>query len=273
MTSKQALGEISTALGRLRHEIGLENAAGYLSQNKLLENLLLPVFRIVFGAPHLRNANDAAANEAHIDLVDDATKLAFQVTTDRRAAKITGTLTGFLQAKKQRKYKSLKFFILASQPAKYQAKTTKGWIQLCKGKLEFSPKQDVLQFEELYRRISNLDHPKIVKVRNIIAQSIVGKEHVDVAIAIAGHAQQQVEEERSNGKYIPDIFVETTSAKGLARLFWHPFLFLSGCLTMLIALGCPSSIDSLNAVAWQRFQSQSGKATLLKGRGTDCWPR
>ena len=57
MTLEKALEDISNALGRLQHQISLENAAGFLSRNKILENVLLPVLAKTYDLPHLRNVN------------------------------------------------------------------------------------------------------------------------------------------------------------------------------------------------------------------------
>lgn len=230
MTRNQALVDIRQALARLRSEIHLDNAAGYFSQNKLLENLLLPVLRIVLDAPSLQNANAAVTNQAHIDLIDAKRKLAVQVTTTRTAAKITGTLKGFLEAKRHRKTRNLKFVVFADPSPNYRSGTTTEWKRLCRGKLAFVPTRDVIDFEGLFRLIDNLSYAKLVEVRDIIAKSVVGAEYIDVAAAIDGQAARQVEDEKASGKYIPDIFVETTSVKAQARLFLHPFLFFERIL-------------------------------------------
>ena len=253
MTTETALRDISTALGRLRHEISIENAAGYLSRNKLLENLLLPVFRIVFNLPALRNAHEATSNVGYFDLVDDGVGTVVQVTTERRAAKITETLNGFLSSPSHHCYKSLKFFIFAAQSVTYRSKTIKEWTRLSSGKLQFVPGRDVVQFDQLFRLISNLDYAEIVRIRDIVARSIVGEEYIDVAAAIAGQAGAQIAEEKRSGKYIPDIFVEGTATKELARLFWHPFLFFERVL---------EDVDRTQLPRFNQPLERSGLATV-----------
>jgi hypothetical protein len=230
MTRSQALADIRQALARLCTEIRLDNAAGYLSQNKLLENLTLPVLRVVLNAPGLQNANAVTINQAHIDLIDAKQKLAVQVTTTREASKITGTLKGFLEAKKHRNIRTLKFVVFADPCPNYRSATTADWKRICRGKLAFLPARDVIDLDGLFRLIDDLSHAKLIKVRDIIAQSVVGSEYIDVAAAFAGQAGRQVEDEKASGKYIPDVFVETASAKSQARLFLHPFLFFERIL-------------------------------------------
>lgn len=230
MTRRQALADIRQALARLCTEIRLDNAAGYLSQNKLLENLILPVLRVVLNASGLQNANSGTVNQAHIDLIDTKQKLAVQVTTTRDASKITDTLKGFLAAKRHRNIRALKFVVFADPCPNYRSATTAGWKRICSGKLAFQPARDVIDLDGLFRLIDDLSTARLLKVREIIAQSVVGTEYVDVAAAISGQAARQVEAEKASGKYIPDIFVETHAAKSQARLFLHPFLFFERIL-------------------------------------------
>jgi hypothetical protein len=62
MTIAEALEKIGKALAVLTHETDAENRAGMFSKNRLTENLLLPVFRLILKAPHLRNVNQTVAN-------------------------------------------------------------------------------------------------------------------------------------------------------------------------------------------------------------------
>lgn len=230
MSQEQFLGEISRTLGRLQYQIKIENAAGFFSQNKLLETLILPVLKEVYSLPRLRNANDGKTNRAHVDLVDDAKKQAWQVTTEGHASKITKTLTGFVNDRLHRQYRRLRFFIFSPQRVAFQTKTKRQWAAICRRKLRFNPAEDIVQFDGLYRAVSNLPFAGIKAVRAIITESVVGESYVDVAALLQGQALGQVQQEKDSAKYIPDIFVETAEAKSLARNFWHPQLFLGEIL-------------------------------------------
>jgi hypothetical protein len=94
MNRSEALDRISAALGSLTHQTRAENLAGLFSKNKLVEDLLLPVFRIVLNAPHLRNLNQAGTTSPYIDLADERSRLAIQVTSERSAAKISALCRG-----------------------------------------------------------------------------------------------------------------------------------------------------------------------------------
>jgi len=57
MNQAEAIDKISKALTNLTSQTIQENLAGLDSKNRLLEDLFLPVFAIVFNAPSLRNLN------------------------------------------------------------------------------------------------------------------------------------------------------------------------------------------------------------------------
>lgn len=253
MTLGKALEDISNALGRLQHQISLENAAGYFSKNKILENVLLPVLARTYGLPHLRNANVGGANVPYVDLIDDGKKFAFQVTTERHASKITDTLTGFVTSKSFRKYKTLRFFIFAPNAVAFSPASHNKWSKICKGYFKFKPADDILQFTDLFRDISNLNQPKVCEIRDMLAQSLVGEEWIDVRTLLEGQAIAQVNREKESGKYIPDVFVETTSTKALSREFWHPHLFFGEVLDSLVRCRLPT---------WNRFLAKCGLPLL-----------
>jgi len=52
MNVPEALEKISKALGLLTYQTSAENQGGLFSKNRLAEDLLLPVFRIVFREGH-----------------------------------------------------------------------------------------------------------------------------------------------------------------------------------------------------------------------------
>ncbi|MES2438226.1 MAG: SMEK domain-containing protein [Verrucomicrobiota bacterium] len=253
MTLGKALEDISKALGHLRHQISLENAAGYFSKNKILENLLLPVLSITYDLPHLRNANVGGSNAPFVDLVDDSKNVAFQITTERKASKITETLEGFVASKPLQKYKTLRFFVFAPTDFSFNKTSLDKWSKICKGKLVFNPTDDIVQFTDLSRDICNLSGPKVREIHDLLAQSLVGEEWIDVRALLVDQAITQVNREKETGKYIPDVFVETTSTKALSRVFWHPHLFFGEIL---------DSISRCRLPVWNKFFAKCGLPLL-----------
>lgn len=144
MTLPEALDKISNALAVLTHQTRAENLAGLFSKNRITEDLLLPVFRLTLNSPNLANVNQKTVNSPYIDLADSQARLAIQVTTAREAAKVTETLTKFIEHDYHKQYDRLVFFILTGNELRYTAPTKEKWKKTCGRKLRFDPARDIL---------------------------------------------------------------------------------------------------------------------------------
>src|SRR5271157_844110 len=253
MDQFKALADIGKGLALLTYQVGQENLAGQYSKNRITEDLLLPVFSRVFSAPSLRNLNTAEPNHPYLDLADDSARLGIQVTTERAANKITQTLQGFLGAKLHQRYDRVIFFLLLAARPTFAPGTHRKWAAICKGKLTFLPKRDIVSLPELSSLIQALPYSDIAAVRDIIAKSIVGEEYVDVLAQLRRVSRAHLEYEKRTGRYIPGVFVETRETKQLCRCFCHPVLFF------------PRSLDSvplLRLPSWNRFMDKAGLPAL-----------
>lgn len=245
MTVSEALEKISRALAVLALQTRAENLAGQYSKNRLVEDLLLPVFRLALQAPTLRNLNKAGVNSPHIDLADDQARLAIQVTTDRTPGKLTGTLRGFISDGYQKRYDRLVFFILTENKPRYVPKTKRQWKRICGRRLHFDPTSDIVTTLDLVALIQALPHREIFALHDIIAQSVIGEAYVDIESYLTRLSRRQLDYEKNTGRYIPDIFVETYETKNLARSFAHPVLFFRRTLESLGRLSIPYWNDLL----------------------------
>jgi hypothetical protein len=180
MNLTEALEQIGKALGVLTLQVRAENLSGLFSKNRLMEDLLLPVFQLALKAPNLRNLNQDQLNFPCIDLGDDRFRLAIQVTTERDAAKVTETLTNFLSLGYQKTYKRLVFFILTGQEMHFTSKTKLRWKKICGKKFKFEPERDIITTLDLFPLIAGLPHPDVFAVYEIVARSLIGEAYVDV---------------------------------------------------------------------------------------------
>lgn len=249
MNQQQAVEEIGKALGVLAHQVEQENLSGMFSKNSLIEDLFLPVFAILYSAPQLRNLNATGMNHAYLDLADPTTRFAVQVTTDGSAAKITKTLRGVIDDDLAKDYDRVLVFILQSKRSSF-AKTTKGkWATLCGKKLKFNPEEDVVALPSLLSKIRNLPFRDILKIRNIIAESVIGEDYVDVLSLVANVSEKHLGYEKRTARYIPGVFIETRETKQLCRSFCHPTLFLQRSI---------ESAERANLASWNTFLDKGG---------------
>ncbi len=260
MNRAEALEKIGKALALLTHQTRAENLAGFVSKNRLVEDLLLPVFQIVLNAPRLRNLNQENVNFPYVDLADDRSRLAIQVTTERSAAKVTETLGHFISHGYQKRFKRLVFFILTASKPTFSVSSKKKWQRICKRRLRFDPKADIITTLDLFPLIAHLTHSKVLALHDVIAQSIVGEAHIDVEDLLSSLSLRQIEYEKKTGKYIPDIFIETRETKSLARSFAHPLLFFQRTV---------EALSRLNIPGWDRFLDKAGLPPLPFPKLTD----
>jgi hypothetical protein len=237
----------------LTHETRAENLAGFFSKNRAVEDLLVPIFQIALKAPHLRNLNQGGVNSPYIDLADDKSHLAVQVTTERSAAKVTETLTNFISRGRHKQYKRLIFFILTGSPIRFSPGSKQGWRRICGRKLHFDPARDIVTTLDLFPLIAALSHSKVMAIQEIVARSVIGEAYVDIDGYLTNLSIRQIEYEKKTGKYIPDVFIETRDTKNLARGFAHPTLFFQRTLESFGRLGIES---------WNRFLDKAGLPPL-----------
>lgn len=233
MTVAEALEKISKALAVLAYQTRAENLTGMFSKNRLAEDLLLPLFRIIFAAPQLRNLNEAGSNFPSIDLADAKNRLAIQVTSENAASKITGTLNGFIANGNAPSYDRLVIFVLRDAKPRYSNKTLRSWAALTARAFKFNPASDIVATLDLFKLIERLPAKDIFSVEEIVTHSIIGEEYIHVESILARQALRQLNYEKHAAKYIPDIFVETRELKNLARHFAHPVLFFERTLEFL----------------------------------------
>ncbi len=218
-----AINSISDSLTTLSRQVQSEATAGLLSRNKLAEHIYLPVLRRVFTAPGLSNTNAAIANFPGIDLFDPASGLGVQVTSDSSSAKITHTIDAILRAGLP--VTRLVVALIADTKPRYKPKVRATWAGRTEGYLAFTPDADILAISDLLTRIANLPFDDIAAIDVELSLLVRGVAPVQLLPLLRKEVEDQLDEERRIGRYIPNVFVETRDTKYQARCFGHPALF------------------------------------------------
>ena len=103
-------------LSQLVTQIKAAAASGFTDLNRVAEDVLVPVFKAVYGYEHLENLNRSASlNYPGIDLADKEARVAFQITSTATTEKVAHTLTQFTQAGLYGDYDRLVIFILVEK--------------------------------------------------------------------------------------------------------------------------------------------------------------
>jgi hypothetical protein len=253
MTRQQVLEEIGKALAVLTHQVEQENLSGMFSKNRIIEDILLPVFAILFSAPGLHNLNSVGSNNAHLDLGDDTTHLGIQVTAENSAEKITKTLTGVVRDGLYNDYHRIVIFVLKARRIRYTEKTKQAWSRICRRKLVFDPQGDIVELSTLLSQIAGLGFNDLLTVRNVIARTVVGEDYVDVLSQVREISTRHLSYEKKTLRYIPGVFIETRETKQLCRSFCYPVLFLQRSI---------ESARRVNLASWNDFFAKAGLLPL-----------
>lgn len=91
MELKRLTGIITSRLSYLSSEVRLNGSINLLDSNVLSEDIFKTILNIVYGL-NLHNANLDEQNNKAIDLVDDAAKVIFQVSSDNSKKKVQKSL-------------------------------------------------------------------------------------------------------------------------------------------------------------------------------------
>lgn len=253
MNQAEAIDKISKALTNLTSQTIQENLAGLDSKNRLLEDLFLPVFAIVFNAHSLRNLNILGQNQPALDLGDDKNRIGIQVTAEHESTKVTKTLEGVTNGKLYDKYDRIVIFMAQIDRPKFKKKTKDEWAALCKGKFAFNPQTDILALPQLLSLIKSLPYKEIEEIQKTISKSIVGEEYVNVLSAVLNLTKHHLSYEQRTARYIPGVFTENREIKQLCRCFCHPVLFFRRTVELA---------EQLNLGSWNSFLDKAGVAPL-----------
>lgn len=144
-------------------EVKLANSLPMYDINSISENILIPIFKEVFGYSNLKNLNfSERINHPAVDLGDEIARVAFQVTSTADSSKLKETLERFITHELYKKYDQRLFvYILTEKQKSYSQRLFDSIIQ---GKFQFNVERDILDCKDLIREISSLTLEKIQTV-------------------------------------------------------------------------------------------------------------
>ena len=151
MNIKDYIDKIAKYLARFVEEVKSYNDMNLYDINIHSENALIPILNAVFDIK-LENANSShKKNYPSVDLIDDANKVAFQVTSTASLEKVKNTLQKFGEHNLQAKYETLYVYILTQKEEKYSEKIIK---ENTPEGLEFNITNHIIDISDLRSRIT-----------------------------------------------------------------------------------------------------------------------
>ncbi len=227
MQRQDYITKIGQLLSRLVYEVKVANAIGLFDINKVAEDFYAPILSTLFDCPNLRNQNRVRANFPAVDLGCETTKIAFQVTSDPSSAKITETLRLFKNHQLGEHFDTVYVFVITEKQASYTSQKLKDQIQNLG--VNFSISDHIIDCRDIAAKLPELDINQLKNVFDILHIEFGKKDaHLRFKETFDQYlefAQSKIEFEKNSKKYIPDVFIETSSSKDLVRHFANPIFF------------------------------------------------
>jgi hypothetical protein len=157
---------ISELLGIFAWQAKAYTASGNTDFNKVSEDVLVPLFRLIFTLPDLKNLNtQTKKNFPGIDLADDTAGIAFQVTATSDSQKIKDSLRTFVEKGFYNKYHRVIFYIITEKKESYPEKA---FADIVQGNFEFDIGTDIIDFRDLVKLCNRFQIDKASKIYRIL---------------------------------------------------------------------------------------------------------
>ena len=172
---------------------------GQIDIKKDAETVLTPLLAEVYDYKNLRNLNATErANYPAIDLADDDARVAFQITSQKDLEKVKKTLRMFVDHELYKKYDTLFIYVLTEKQGSYSVDPCNELVQ---GRFEFDPKNNILSYRDLLKKIGVFEVGKTNNILEIleanvgegkIFQSILGQSTVSTEI-VDEHIDKEID--------------------------------------------------------------------------------
>lgn len=227
MRKQELLTKSSELLTRFAFDVRVKNSMGLFDINTIAEDLLIPVFSIVFNCPELQNQNKIRMNFPAIDLGCSKSRVSLQITSDGSSGKALKTVEKFEEHGLGSEFDRLLIYVLTEKQTSYSSKKLAKAATDCS--IDFCPERDILDYQTLSHLLSKLPEEKLEAVADILSGFFVaedtGRRFRAELNAFLEVSVKKIEDEKSSKKYIPSVFVETTKTKEEMRYFANPLFF------------------------------------------------
>ncbi len=169
MRQQSIENRINELFAQLVTEVRGATALGLTDINKLSEDCLVPVLKRSLDLPGLRNLNQTEQrNFPAIDLADDTSETAIQITATPDRSKIMDTLTGFMAHGLYTSYRRLLIFVITEKKERY---SDTGISEALGGRLDFNINRDVIDYRDILRAL----HSKPLHILDAISRVLEGQ--------------------------------------------------------------------------------------------------
>jgi hypothetical protein len=206
--------EVRKLIARFRAEIEAAVDMGHTDISGATEMFLLELFQEAYGLPNLRNLNEERANFPGLDLGDEVTGTAFQITASRGLSKILESLKTVVHEGLHATYPHVKVFVATRKQRTYKQDTID---EATNGKLSFDAKEDVIDPGDLLKRFKTFDLDRLERVAAILRKHFPSESAPTIARAL-GEAMEHDLTHRYRQAVQRSTFPENAATDSFAEL-------------------------------------------------------
>jgi len=160
------LNEFRETMAALSAEVEASSAMQLYDIHKVSENLILGVFRELLSLRGLRNLNAAEkVNFPGIDLLDDQSRVAIQVTATASLGKVKETLEMMLKHRLDDRCDRLIVYVLTRKQASYSQSSIDSATQ---GRITFRESEDILDFRDVCAVAANAEPGRVLAALEVV---------------------------------------------------------------------------------------------------------
>jgi hypothetical protein len=155
---------IGDSLSILEFTVANRAALRLFDLNVVAESFFVHVLNIVYNLK-LRNLNDAGSMPG-LDLGDDSTKVAFQVTSDSSHAKLQKTIDKVVRWELYKRFSDIRILIIGKKQRGYRKPfNTQGFFS-------FNPSSDVVDLRDLIKEVQHLTTTQLEQLHETIGREL-----------------------------------------------------------------------------------------------------
>jgi hypothetical protein len=167
--------EVAHLMALYVEEARLLSAMSLTDISAASDMFLVELFRELFDLPGLRNVNSEKSNYPGIDLGDDSTGRAFQITADASLDKVLSTLETSIRAEVHKKYPQIQVYVVTGKQRSYKQASIDKTIGEA---LKFNAKKDILDSYDVVKAFKLLELDKAERVAAIVRKHVKPKAEV-----------------------------------------------------------------------------------------------
>lgn len=169
MNLEKVTKEIRDLLSQFVSKMKANAALGLTDLNHFSEGFLLDLLKEVYALPDLRNLNSERSNFPGLDLGDDKSGSAFQITSTTDLSKIKSTLQTVIDAGLHNRFSRIQIFILTEKQSTYSQSSVN---QVTNGLIKFNTSKDIVDYRDILSLCAHFPLERLIRVHAVLQKHL-----------------------------------------------------------------------------------------------------